>query len=324
MRMALKEAWKYQLLTYPNPAVGAAVMCERGMVVSVGAHKYAGGPHAEVYALRDAYTLLSRDEKIAECEDSATIHSYLRDNHRDLFKNLSIVITLEPCMHDGKTPSCASLLSDIGIKNIYYGSDDPNPVATGAKERFSNIYPHILKDECDRLLEPFTIWQNRPFILFKYAMRLDGTFDNGSISSDFSKEHMHSIRDKADLLVIGGNSVRIDRPTLDARLVNGKAPDVFIYSRGDDFDRTIPLFSIKDREVIISDDLSIFDSYRFIMIEGSDSLYEIFRDKIDIVLCYMAPKFGDGNRTFGKIDEKFAILDVTSEDDLRVWMKHDG
>ncbi len=325
MRLALKKAWEYQLLTHPNPAVGASVVCERGMIISSAAHRYSGGAHAEIYALRDAYTLLSRDSTIAECEDSLFIHNYLRENHRDIFKNLSIVITLEPCMHSGKTPSCASLLSALGLKNIYYGSDDPNPEASGARELFSdNIHPHILKDECDRLLEPFRLWQKRPFVFFKYATRFDGTYDGGTISSISSRTHMHAIRDRCDLLIIGGESVRADRPTLDARLVGGKAPDVLILSNRDDFDRDIPLFNIADREVFISDNLDILKNYSLVMVEGGVKLYESIKDSIDWVLCYMAPRFGGGERSFSGVNESFELLHTTSGDDITIWMRRDG
>lgn len=70
MKLALNEAWNYQLLTFPNPAVGAVCIGGRGEILSVGSHKRAGGPHAEVVALRDAYTLLSGDIALAGCDDS--------------------------------------------------------------------------------------------------------------------------------------------------------------------------------------------------------------------------------------------------------------
>ena len=76
------------------------------------------------------------------------------------------------------------------------------------------------------------------------------------------------MRDKCDLLVIGGESVRVDRPTLDARLIDGKAPDILIYSRSSDFDKSIPLFSVKGRKVMVSDSLDEIKNYKNIMIEG--------------------------------------------------------
>ncbi|MDP3466469.1 MAG: bifunctional diaminohydroxyphosphoribosylaminopyrimidine deaminase/5-amino-6-(5-phosphoribosylamino)uracil reductase RibD, partial [Sulfuricurvum sp.] len=251
MTLALNEAWKYQLLTFPNPAVGAVCIGEYGEILSVGAHKRAGGPHAEVYALRDAYITLSGDESIALSDDSAHIHNYLRKNHNNLFHNISMAVTLEPCAHSGKTPSCALLIRDLGIKMLFISCRDSNPIAANGVSILENAgIPctfGVMEEEGRKLLEPFITWQKKPFVFFKWAQRLDGTVNNGIISSQASREHVHALRDRCDLIVIGGNTVRVDRPTLDSRLVNGKAPDVLIYSRDKDFDTSIPLFSIPNR-----------------------------------------------------------------------------
>lgn len=325
MTLALNAAWEYQLLTFPNPAVGAACISKNGSILSIGAHKYAGGPHAEVYALRDAYTLLSGDMSIAECEDSHQIHDYLRAHHNGIFKSVSMAVTLEPCSHSGKTPSCALLIRDLEVKELFVACKDPNPQAAnggkiledaGIKCTFG-----VMESEGNALLEPFIRWQNNPFVFFKWAQRLDGTIDNGTISSQSSREHMHALRDRCDLIVIGGNTVRMDRPTLDARLVGGKAPDVLIYSQMGEFDRTIPLFNVPDREVYIELSLERINSYSFVMIEGGAGMFKESRDVCDWYLSYIAPKIGGGSQSLGSIQEDFEVLHAKISDNIILWMK---
>lgn len=325
MSMALKAAWDHQLLTFPNPAVGAACFSETGKILSIGTHKKSGGPHAEVYALRDAYTRLSGDNTIQSCEDSYEIHSYLSAHHNELFHSISIAVTLEPCSHSGKTPSCALLLKTLGIQKVYISCMDPNPTAAGGAEilRASGIdcINGVMEEEGSKLLEPFLIWQKRPYVFFKWAQRLDGTIDNGTISSEESRSHMHALRDRCDLIVIGGNTVRIDRPTLDARLVNGKAPDVLIHSTQKTFDPTIPLFSVPNREVFIEDSLARINDYSLVMIEGGGLMMDATRDVVDGYVCYLAAKMGNGSMTMGNITEEFEVLNAKMGEDILLWMK---
>ena len=118
MNLAISEAWKYQGLTYPNPAVGCTVVGEHGEILAVEAHHKAGEPHAEVNALKAAYYKLTQDDTILSLTSSFDIHNYLLKNHNNIFKNCSLYSTLEPCSHIGKTPACANLIAKLGIKNV--------------------------------------------------------------------------------------------------------------------------------------------------------------------------------------------------------------
>lgn len=325
MKLALEHAWEYQLLTFPNPAVGAVCIGSHGEILSVGAHKKSGGPHAEVYALRDAYTRLSHDDTIRDYDDSAAIHDYLLAHHNGLFRTVSMAVTLEPCSHTGKTPSCALLIRDLGIKTLYISCKDPNPQAAGGGEILvkAGVACHfgILEEEGSNLLEPFLKWQEQRFVFFKWAQRLDGTIDGGVISSSLSREHVHRLRDKCDLIVIGGNTVRHDRPTLDARMIDGKAPDVLIYSHGDDFDRTIPLFSVPNRSVFIESSFERIGQYSLVMMEGGASMLEASRDACDWYLSYVAPKIGGGAVGMGSVTEDFEVVHAKISEDIILWMK---
>ena len=326
MNLALKEAWKYQGLTYPNPTVGCCVVGMSGEVLAVEAHHKAGAAHAEVNALKSAYYKLTNDDKILNLVESSQIHSYLLQNHNDIFKNTSLYTTLEPCSHTGKTPSCANLISSLSIAKVYVGSLDTNLEAANGNKKLRDagieVTNNILNDESDNLLLPFTLWQKNNFVFFKWAQRLNGTTDGEAISSKESRKNVHAMRNVCDLLVIGGNTVRVDRPTLDARLVNGRAPDILIVSREKEFDMNIPLFDVKNRRVYIENNFSKLCEYKNVMIEGTSNMYELAREYIDMSLCYIAPKIG-GKEVF-KCKDSLRILHSEQEgEDLIMWLKRE-
>jgi diaminohydroxyphosphoribosylaminopyrimidine deaminase/5-amino-6-(5-phosphoribosylamino)uracil reductase len=328
MQHAFDAAWQFQLLTFPNPAVGAVCIGSSGEILSVGAHKYAGGPHAEVYALRDAYGVLSGDKSIQNSENSHEIHDYLVKNHHGIFTTISMAVTLEPCAHSGKTPSCANLIVSLGIKKLFIACADINPIASNGRHQLESMDVEcvfgVLEEKGQQLLEPFLKWQEKSFVFFKWAQRLDGTIDNGTISSQSSRRHVHALRNVCDLIVIGGNTVRTDRPILDARLVDGHAPDVLIYSKSEDFDRTIPLFSVSDRRVFIENSLERLDQYSLVMIEGGASMMSAVREVCDWYGCYIAPKIGHGSVSMGVAQEDFEVMHAKIDDNILLWMRKKG
>jgi len=311
MKLAIDEAWKYQLLTYPNPAVGAVVV-KKGEILSVEAHKKSGEAHAEVNALKTAYLNKNPESRLKMMKTSFEIHEYLIKNSDSFFEDCTIYVTLEPCNHIGKTPSCAQLLQSINIGKVIVGINDLNKVASGGIELLTSsnidIKSNVMKKECDELLFPFIKWQQGTFIFYKMAQTLNGTIDGGYISSNQTLAYVHTLRDKIDLLTIGGNTVRIDKPTLDSRFILGKNPDVLIYSKNKIFDKSIPLFSVPNRDVMISDDLFKLLNYKFVMIEGSYNLLEILSDKIDYLVLLVSPKMKMGLNITSTIELNFEII----------------
>ena len=294
MQLAIDEAWKYQLLTYPNPAVGATVV-KNNKVLSVAAHKEAGLPHAEVLALKLAYLTQYPNSKVKSLQSSQEIHSFLIENHNQFFHDCEIFVTLEPCNHIGKTPACAMLLESIQIKKVTIGTLDPNQNASGGQERLlkANIEVEVgvCKEKTEKLLYPFFKYQRGHFSFFKIAMREDGSIDGGYITTQKSLDLVHEIRTKIDLMIIGGNTIRNDRPKLDARFSKSKkAPDILIYSKTASFDQTIPLFNVKNREVFISSNLSLVKKNKFVMIEGGYTFFEVFKNKIDYLMIFVSHK----------------------------------
>ena len=315
LKLALQEAWKYQLLTYPNPAVGASLIVNNKLFVS--SHKKAGGPHAEVNVLWEAFRFF---HKTLNLQSSHEMHEFLLKNHNGFFNNAEMAVTLEPCSHIGKTPSCASLLKHLKPKKVTIGYKDPIKEHGGGAEILKNagIEVEILNDkECFDLIEPFIKWSEKRFVFFKLAQTLNGVITGGYISSESSLNWVHKIRDKIDLLVIGGNTVRIDRPTLDSRRIKGKNPDILIYSKQKDFDKTIPLFSVNNRKVFISDNLDILEKYKFIMIEGGEKLYKELKNLVDWKVFIVSPKMNMLENF--KVDDEIEILHVEKRDDLIMW-----
>jgi len=311
MQLAINEAWKYQFHTYPNPAVGATVV-RNNKVLSVQAHKTSGMPHAEVNALKSAYLTAYPNSELKQLVSSLEIHEFLTQNHNDFFKDCEIYVTLEPCNHIGKTPACAMLLEAISIKKVYIGTLDPNNVASGGKQRLENsgieVEIDICKEQTDKLLFPFIKWNKDNFVFYKMAMREDGSVTGGYITSKDSLTKVHEIRIKLDLMVIGGNTVRIDRPTLDSRFAQQNiSPNILIYSKSKEFDNAIPLFSVKNREVEISDSLDKISKNNFVMIEGGYNLLNTIKEKIDCLVLFIShkenlnPKFDISSLGFKKV-----------------------
>src|SRR6478752_4870272 len=104
MARALAIAERGRGRTSPNPMVGAVVVDREGVVVGRGSHEIAGGPHAEVHALRDA---------------------------GDRARGATLYCTLEPCSHVGRTGPCAPLVADAGIRRAVIAIEDPNPNVNG-------------------------------------------------------------------------------------------------------------------------------------------------------------------------------------------------
>jgi diaminohydroxyphosphoribosylaminopyrimidine deaminase/5-amino-6-(5-phosphoribosylamino)uracil reductase len=322
MDMAIKKAWEYQGLTYPNPAVGAVIVGKRGEILAINAHQQAGGAHAEVLAIRDAFCLLTQNFTIEKENNSDTLHRYLSKHHQNIFQNCSIYVTLEPCNHKGKTQACSQLLNTIGIKNIYIGQKDLSPKAMGGgaflkKNKKNIIYMESIKAKI--LLEPFLEWSKSQFVFFKWAQHLNGSIE-GSISSIESRILVHKLRAKIDLLLIGGNTVRIDRPILDTRLIkNIKNPDIMILTHTKIIDKTIPLFKVQKREVTITQKYSDIKIYPFVMIEGGSSLLATL--KVKWLLVFISMQMQRGERHLTMLENYEIAYSRQIGEDLLVWMR---
>ncbi|MDD3592392.1 MAG: bifunctional diaminohydroxyphosphoribosylaminopyrimidine deaminase/5-amino-6-(5-phosphoribosylamino)uracil reductase RibD [Sulfurovum sp.] len=323
MQLALNEAWKYQGLTYPNPAVGA-VLVEEGKLLSVAAHQKAGTSHAEVLVLIAAYEAKSGQKVGFDPKNAQMSHDFLLKLPPNFFAQCTIYVTLEPCSHQGKTPSCASLISRLQLQRTVIATRDPIKGHDGGIEMLENVTFGVLREKAERLLGPFKIWQKRAFVLFKVAQTSNGRIGGGYLSSKASLHHVHQLREVCDTLVIGGNTVREDRPTLDCRFTRGKAPDVKIYSRKENFDREIPLFKVEGRDVEITDDLSFLERPSFVLVEGGEGMLREMQKQIDWLLFYQTPKLSTNALSYN-IDMNLEFLHTESMDvDMMIWSRQIG
>ncbi len=323
MQLALDKAWEYQGLTYPNPSVGAVVTLE-GNILSIEAHQKAGSSHAEVLALLSAYETLSNKPIDFDPFDSRKAHAFLLTLPKDFFGDCTIYVTLEPCSHEGKTPSCASLLQSLALRRVVIGTEDPIEGHGGGMKQLEHVSVGVLKESCQALIEPFLIWQKRAFVLFKLAQTTNGRIGGGYLSSQASLTHVHQLREMCDTLLIGGNTVREDRPTLDCRFIQAQAPDVKIYSKTDNFDRAIPLFSVDNRKVEIINRLDFLERPSFVLVEGGEGMLKALQEKIDWMLIYQTPKLSTNNLTYNTTMNLHFLHQDNKERDLMIWSKRIG
>ncbi|GHD81664.1 riboflavin biosynthesis protein RibD [Streptomyces goshikiensis] len=208
MRRAIELAARGLGSTSPNPVVGCVITDARGAVVGEGWHQRAGGPHAEVHALRAAGTAA---------------------------RGGTAYVTLEPCNHTGRTGPCAQALIEAGVTRVVYAVSDPNPQASGggATLRAAGIATEagLLEQEAE---EGNAAWltsvrRGRPHVLWKYAATLDGRIaaaDGTSrwISSPESRADVHRLRAEADAVVVGSGTLHADDPHLAVRGRPGTDP----------------------------------------------------------------------------------------------------
>ncbi len=203
IKLAILEAKKGYGKVSPNPPVGCVIIKEN-KILSSGYHAQFGKKHAEV----DAISKLSGDE----------------------LKNATIITTLEPCSHEGKTPSCAKLISKLPIKHLIYGIKDTNPTARGGALIIKNAGIKVtespyLQEELTDLVEIFRKNQERksPFVSIKAALTLDGYMAdkyNKSkwITEETTRKLAHTLRKQYDATMIGVNTFIEDNPKLNIRL----------------------------------------------------------------------------------------------------------
>jgi len=209
MRLALREAQRGLGRTSPNPAVGA-LLVKNGRVLARGHHARAGAPHAEVAAIRAAGA---------------------RAAGADLYT------TLEPCDHWGRTPPCSLAVLGAGVKRVFVGSRDPNPLVNGKgirrlRRAGVQVVAGVLQGECDAVNAHWLryITSGRPFVTLKAAVTLDGkiatrTGNSRWVTGAKAREHVHRLRDRADAVLVGAATALADDPRLTTRLPGGRGRD---------------------------------------------------------------------------------------------------
>ncbi|MDQ4130012.1 MAG: bifunctional diaminohydroxyphosphoribosylaminopyrimidine deaminase/5-amino-6-(5-phosphoribosylamino)uracil reductase RibD, partial [Actinomycetota bacterium] len=207
MRRALELAERGRVTVRPNPMVGC-VLVRDSTVVGEGWHERAGGPHAEIVALRAA---------------------------RGRAHGATAYVTLEPCAHPGRTGPCADALIAAGVERVVYGLDEPSRRAQGGAQRLRaagvRVRGGVLASEACQQNEVFVHFHRtgRPFLTLKLAQTLDGRVaarDGSSrwITSPEARTAVHALRARMDAVLVGSGTVLADDPELTVRA--GSPPPV--------------------------------------------------------------------------------------------------
>ncbi len=214
-RKALAAADAFAGATSPNPPVGCVVLDEGGRLLACEAHRKAGTAHAEAAA-------------ISACREAGVfdrIHT--------------LVVTLEPCNHSGRTPPCANAILATPAKAVWIGAPDPNPkVAGGGAARLAQAGLEVafaadmdhqdaseLEAAARRLIAPFRTWcaRGRPWLTVKQAVAADGGMmapgGRGTFTSPASLTLAHRLRRRADAIITGSGCILADDPAFTVRHV---------------------------------------------------------------------------------------------------------
>lgn len=202
MTHAITLARRGRALVEPNPMVGAVVLDDEGRVISEGWHAEFGGAHAEVGAIAAA---------------------------GDQTSGRTLIVTLEPCSHHGKTPPCADAVIKAGFRRVIIGCEDPAPHVAGngiqkLRDAGIEVEVGIQQRAAESLIAPFRrlMLDHRPWVHAKWAMTLDGriatrTGHSKWITNEAARADVHRQRHLMDAIITGAGTVKADNPRLTAR-----------------------------------------------------------------------------------------------------------
>lgn len=298
-----------------NPLVGAVILDDDGRMVAGGAHRGAGTDHAEIAALKDA----------AERGISTA--------------GLTMVVTLEPCGHTGRTGPCAEAVVGAGIRRLVYAAADSNPVAAGGarwlRDRGVDVVGGLLADSAKELNRRWAaaINASRPFVTLKVAQSLDAqsaAADGSSqwITGPHSRADGHAIRGRVDAVLVGTGTVLTDNPRLTARALDGSdaprqplravmgrravPPDAAIRGQG--------FLQLETHDPVTALQELHHSGVRHVLVEGGPQLAGVFlmADLVDELFTYTAPMLlGSGIPAFQR-------LGVATLRDAHVWQLDPG
>ncbi|NNE00492.1 MAG: bifunctional diaminohydroxyphosphoribosylaminopyrimidine deaminase/5-amino-6-(5-phosphoribosylamino)uracil reductase RibD [Pirellulaceae bacterium] len=325
MSLALDLASRGEGLVEPNPMVGC-VLARDDKPIGQGFHAAFGGPHAEIVALAD----------LNSPQDAVGATAY---------------VTLEPCCHHGKTPPCTDALIRSGVRRVVVAVQDPfAQVDGGGLKKLTDagidVTVGVLADRANHLLAPYRkrIRTGRPWVIAKWAMTADGriatiTGESQWITGAASRQQVHRLRGRVDLIAVGMGTIDADDPLLTARPAGPRTAHRVVFCRnrlpdvnsqlvqtaaqtptslvvGTKVDQT-PLRTLKDCGVQViacdTDDsgemvttaLDHFGSMNLtnLMVEGGGELLASFiaADQVDECHVYVGPKLFGGQQAAGPI-----------------------
>lgn len=221
MQLALSRAYDFRGSTSPNPPVGAVGLDAVGRILAVAAHERAGEYHAERRLLEI-------------CESEGTLH-----------RLHTLVVTLEPCSHLGKTPACTEAILESPVRKVIMGTLDPNPEVSGRgierlKSHDLEVKVGVLESECKKLIRPFVRYLKggRPWTTVKTAWTAEGSMippeGQKTFTSRDSLRLAHELRRRSDAIITGSGTVLADSPLFTVRHLQdhpGKSRHLIILDR---------------------------------------------------------------------------------------------
>ena len=207
--------------TYPNPLVGSVIV-HKGEIIGEGFHEKAGENHAEINAINSV-------------------------ENKELLKESTIYVSLEPCSHFGKTPPCANKIIETGFKKVVIGTLDSHEKVNGKGKQLLEhagieVVSSVLEKEAQELNKRFFTFhrKERPFIILKWAESadrfLDKDFKPTQIGNALTKQVVHKLRSEEHAILVGTNTALTDNPSLTMREIAGRNPVRILI----DFDLKVP------------------------------------------------------------------------------------
>jgi diaminohydroxyphosphoribosylaminopyrimidine deaminase/5-amino-6-(5-phosphoribosylamino)uracil reductase len=302
MSAALAAAATARSRTSPNPWVGAAIVSPQGEVVAVGATEPPGGRHAEIVAL--------------DAAGAAGVE----------VAGATLVCTLEPCSHHGRTPPCTEAIVAAGLRRVVVGITDPDPKVAGTgiealRQAGIEVVVGVLADEVDAQLAPYLHHRRtgRPYVVCKLAMSADGGIaapDGTSqwITGDEARRDAHRLRAESDAILVGAGTVRADDPSLTVRHVDGDDPLRVVLGSAPAAAKVHPCVEWSGELGDLLDELGGRGVLQ-LMVEGGASVVGSFHAAglVDRYVLYLAPAL------FGGSDAMAAIGGATAPTIGDIW-----
>jgi diaminohydroxyphosphoribosylaminopyrimidine deaminase / 5-amino-6-(5-phosphoribosylamino)uracil reductase len=288
MRQAVREGERARLHAPPNPWVGALVVDARGVVVGEGHTQVPGDSHAEVVALRRA----------GEAARGATL-----------------VVTLEPCCHVGRTGPCTEAIVGAGVRRVVVGTLDPDPQVAGqgaALLRLAGLEVDVgVEEALVREQLAAYLWHRltgRPYVVAKVASTLDGVVamaDSSSqwITGEDARRDAHVLRAQSQAIIVGAATVRRDDPRLTARLGDVVLePLRVVLGRAPEHARVHPCLERHGELGDVLDELGQLDVLQ-VLVEGGPATTGSFLDAglVNRLVWYQAPAFAGSLGTVGAL-----------------------
>jgi diaminohydroxyphosphoribosylaminopyrimidine deaminase / 5-amino-6-(5-phosphoribosylamino)uracil reductase len=289
MAIAIAEGEKARLHAPPNPWVGAIIVNTDDVIVGQGHTQAPGDAHAEIEALRQA----------GESARGATM-----------------VVTLEPCNHHGRTGPCVEAIIQAGVTRVVIGIGDPDARVAGTgvealRRAGIDVVTDVLHEEVQDQLAPY-LWHRRtgrPYVVAKVAATLDGRVAMGDRSSQWITDEearldAHLLRAQSQAIVVGAETVRRDDPSLTARLgdvvieplrvVLGTAPESA---------RIRPCLEMKGEPDWVLENLAAHDVLQ-VLIEGGPTTLGRFLEAglVNRLVWYIAPAWAGASHTLGALE----------------------